>query len=172
MRNLIRGMVCLVFLVSIAASPAWAANHRIGGGLHYWRATDDIDVEGIDEDGWVYVLSYQYRPFPLVAAELDLEISDPGYGGADGRVYAPQAYVLVGLGLYAGLGVGTYFHDGEFDDLFYAARGGVSFPLLLPVVLLDLHVDYRFTEWKGISALADQVSTDVVTVGAQVRVSF
>jgi hypothetical protein len=145
---------------------------RIGVGAHYWRALDDIEIEDIEEDALAWVFAYQYRPAPLIGVEADLELLPDEFAGAEERVWAPQAYLIVGSVVYAGLGIGIYYTDGEWaDDPFYALRAGLDLELL-PGLHLDVQANYRFEEWKNLSEVADDVDTDSVTLGVGVRLSF
>lgn len=151
------------------AVPAAAAEHRLGAGFNYWRAIDDLSSD-IDDNGLALVFSYQYRPEGIFSIEGDLEYFESGFGGAQGAAYAPQVYVLVGSGLYAGVGVGITYSsdfDGNVSDPFYAARGGFEMALL-PGVHLDLNANYRFDAWDELGA----AGSDTIFLGAQVRFAF
>ena len=154
-------------------SCALAAEHRIGGGFNYWRTIDDIDLDffdDIDDDGLALIGSYQYVPAGIFRLEVALEYFDEGFGGSPDSAFSPQAYVLVGKGIYAGLGLGITYSNGFEDDLsdpFFAARGGFDMTLL-PGVHLDLNANYRFDAWSEL----DEASTDAIFLGAQVRVAF
>jgi hypothetical protein len=147
-------------------------HHRIGGGVHYWTALDDIDVDDVDESGFAYVISYQLRPASLIKFGVDLEILPEEFGGAPDPVYAPQAYVIIGAGIYAGLGIGGYYTDGEFaEDPFYTLRAGLDF-CILPKFYLDINVNYRFEEWDDIKTVDEDVSSDTLTLGAALRLEL
>lgn len=166
------GLFALPVLFSIA-SPAIAAEHRFGAGVHYWKTLDEIEDElpdfAVDEDGLTGVLSYQYVA-GLMRFELAAEYFESGFQGAEDWAVAPQAYILVGRGLYGGVGVGvTYadFDDGSWSDPYFIAKVGFDM-LLLPKIHLDINADYRFAEWEQI----DDYDTETITLGATVRVSF
>ena len=166
--------LAVAFIVAlVSSSPAQAAEHRVGGGFMYWKTIDSIDSDffgDIDDDGLSTVLSYQYRPDGLFSVEVDLEYFESGFGGAQEAAYSPQVYALVGKGFYAGLGVGfTYSDDfdGNYSDLFYAARGGFNMALL-PGVHLDLNANYRFDAWDELG----DAGSDTIFLGAQVRFAF
>ena len=83
----------------------------------------DVDISEIDEDGVSWLASYQYRPARALSFEADLEVFRKGFAGATENVYAPQAYLLIGSGLYAGVGTGIYYVDDDFADRpFYAGK--------------------------------------------------
>jgi len=161
-------------IVLTAAPAASAAEHRIGGGIHYWRTLDDLEDEGFDEleeDGTAYVLSYQFLPAGIFRFELGVEYFPKEFGGANEEVFSPQAFVLIGHGLYAGVGVGVLtsggFEGDEFSDPFYALRGGFELTLI-PRVHLDLNANYRADAWNEL----ENVEIETVTLGAQLRIGF
>jgi opacity protein-like surface antigen len=152
----------------LAAAPALAADHRIGLGVHHWQTVDDLadeGFEGLDDSGTSGILSYQYMPEGIFSFELDMEYFADGFGGSTEAAWSPQVYLLVGHGLYAGVGAGTVYSDGETSDPFYAAKVGVDFALI-PHLSVDVNANYRFNDWS----LIDEVDTDTVTFGAVLRV--
>lgn len=167
--------LCLIVLALAGSAPASAAEHRIGVGANYWRTVDDLVDDGfdVDEDGLAPYLTYQLVPAGLFRFELDLEYFESGFGGSPtaSEAISPQAFVLVGHGFYAGVGVGvTYSSDlpgDEISDPFYAARVGLEF-VLLPKVHLDVNANYR----AGTFDALDEASTDTITLGAAVRFGF
>jgi hypothetical protein len=162
--------LAVVVFLSSWASEARAEGQSIGGGVHYWIALDDIDVDDIDEDGVAWVISYQRQVSDLLTLELDVEILPDDFAGADGTVLAPQAYLLLGAAIYGGVGIGIYHADDEFaDDPFFVARAGIKLEIL-PDVMLDVSGNYRFTEWDD-SVTAD-IDTDTVTIAATARLAL
>jgi hypothetical protein len=155
------------------AWPAAAADHRIGGGFHYWKTIDDLEDEGfdeIDDSGLATVLSYQYVPGGLIKFELDLEYFEDGFGGSLEATYSPQAYIVVGSFVYGALGAGVLVSNGledEVSDPFFAAKLGIDM-LLLPKLHLDINANYRFDDWNQLN----EAETDTVTLAALVRISF
>ncbi len=163
----------LFFIALMLCQPAALAEteHRIGGGVHYWIALDDIDVDDIDENGLAFIGSYQYRPNHFFTIEADLELLEEGYAGSDEMVIMPQAYLLLGRGIYGGVGVGTFYTDGDFaDDPFFALRAGLDFEIL-PSIFLDIHANYRFENWDS-DEIKEDIDSDTITLGAIVRFSF
>lgn len=163
----------LVLALGLAPAQAFAADHFLGGGLEYWRTVDGLpgtgDVEGIEDDGSSWVLSYQYRPAGLFRFELDLEYFEDGFAGSTETAIAPQAFVLVGKGIYGGIGAGFTFSDGldnDVSDPFYMGRLGFEFSLLGPIKL-DLHATYRFDDWDQLEDI--DLDTDTYTFGAYIR---
>jgi opacity protein-like surface antigen len=159
-------LLALVILPALSAS-AFAADHRIGLGVHHWQTVDDLadeGFEGLDDSGTSGIVSYQYMPEGIFSFELDLEYFADGFGGSTESAYSPQAYLLVGHGLYAGVGVGNVISDGEKSDPFYAAKVGFDFAII-PRVSVDINANYRFDDW----GLIDEADTDTVTFGALLR---
>jgi hypothetical protein len=164
----------VVMLLMGMTSTGWAGGkHRLGGGVHYWQVVDDIDVDDIDEDGIAWVVSYQYKGGDWLGLIVDFEGLPDGFAGSDEDVYAPQAYLTVGSGLYGGIGIGWYYSDGDFaDDPFYAFRVGVE-AKVLPSLYLDINANYRINEWESsFSDLTDDIDEDTVTLGAALRLEL
>lgn len=165
--------VCVVALgAAWGGSPAAAAEHRIGVGLHYWQTVDDLVAgAGIEDDGVSLLVSYQYVPNrSLLRFELDLEYFDDGFGGSTQSAYAPVAYVVIGDKLYVAAGIGLTFSSGLADDPsdpFYSARFGYQFHLL-PGLLLDLNANYRTNAFEQL----DNFDTDTITLGVIARVKL
>lgn len=156
-------------LALLGAPSASAAEHRLGLGLLYFDATDDLGNGGLDinDDGTAWVLSYQYRPGGLLSFEFDLELAPDGYAGANDSTVSPVAWVLFGKGLYAGIGAGVSFSSDFQDDVsdpFFAARVGFNF-LLLPRTRLDVNVNYRASAFEDLGG----ADSDAITLGAIVR---
>ncbi len=155
----------------------WAVNaqaegNRIGAGIHYWRAIDDIDVDNVEEDGIAYVVTYQHLLGDLAKLQLDCEIFTDDFAGNTDTTYAPQGFLLIGSGLYGGLGAGINYSDGDWaDDPFYMLRVGFDLELL-PGIRLDLNGNYRFLDFDEIKDVDENVDTDVITLGAAVRFEF
>lgn len=172
MRTLTTLTLVLTLSLLAATSATAEIKHRFGVGAHYWTALDDIDVDDVKEDGFAYLVTYQLRPASLIKFGLDVEMLPEEFGGAEENVYAPQAYIILGNTIYAGLGIGTYFTDGEFaDDPFFNVRAGLDLRLL-PFIYLDINANYRFEEWDSIKNLDEDISSDTITLGAAVRIEL
>jgi len=169
-----RGMMIGLALVAASAMVAEAApRHRLGAGVHYWRAIEDIDVDDVDRSGFSTVFSYQYRPAMLLRFGAEFEMLPKKFGGADTRVYAPAAYVILGPRLvYAGLGIGSYYADGNFSSApFYNLRAGVEIPVFIRT-RIDINANYRFNNWNDIKKVEDRINTDTVTLGVGLRIDI
>ncbi len=161
-------------LVSMIGDHSTAkAEVRIGGGIHYWTALGDIEVDDvdIDESGTSFLGSIQWVPGGLFKLEGNLEYFTDGFGGGDSDAWAPQAFVLVGSGLYGGLGIGVTYNDelkGEnWSDPFYTARVGLDIEVL-PAIHLDVNANYLFNAFSEI----DGADEDSITLGAIARIAL
>jgi hypothetical protein len=171
MRRSIWTWVGLAVVVALAAAPASAAEHRFGGGIHYWRTLDDLEDDfELEDDGTAYVLSYQILPAGIFRFEGALEYFPEEFGGAEQEVYSPQVYLLVGHGLYLGVGTGVLYSSDLEDDVsdpFYAARAGFELTLI-PRVHLDINANYRAEAWSEL----EDADVETLTLGAQVRIGI
>lgn len=139
--------------------------HRLGFGVNYYTAIGDLP-EKIDRDGLSYLVSYQYAPSMIFKIEGALELF-PDLAGSGNPVLAPLVFATVGGLFYAGVGVGIYYHSGDFGDSpFYMLRAGVDFPIL-PRLFLDINANYRFNDWRTIE-WAD-VDRNTIRLGAALR---
>jgi hypothetical protein len=165
-------IVAGVLLVVAMGSADAQVEHRLGGGVHYWRAVGDVARAGfdIDRSGLAPVVSYQLLPRGILYFGLEVEYFPEGFGGATSSAFAPAAYVLVGRGLYAGAGIGvTVSSDfsGNVSDPFFPLRVGWNLELL-PRIILDINLNYRADAFASLEG----VSTNAITAGAIVRIAF
>jgi len=164
--------VAAVGLIVMAQGVRAESVHRIGVAANYWTMLEDIDLDNVDESGLSWMASYQYKPVALFKIEADLEVFPKGFQGIDDNAFAPQAYLIIGSGLYAGVGAGILYADGDFADKpFYALRAGVELELL-PKLYLDLNVIYRFQEWANLSTMKEDINEDTLMLGAALRLEF
>ncbi len=160
-------LISLLFLVCVNTQ-AYAGTHRLGGGVNYWVAVEDVDFENIDDNGLSYLVSYQYWP-SLIGLEADLEILPDKYGET---AFAPEVFILLGRSIYAGVGVGIEFRDSEFaEEPFFALRVGLNLELL-PAISLDIYGLYRFNDTAELDNLRENIDTDTVFLGAMVRLDL
>ena len=160
----------MALALGLAFSPARAADsaHRLGGGANYWTAIDDIDVDDVDEDGFSYFVSYQYRP-TLLGLEADVEFLPDRFGE---DAIAPAAYLVLGQAIYAAAGAGILHVDGKWaDDPFFALKAGLDLEFL-PHLFLDVSASYRFDPETELEDAIDAIDTDTVFLGAAVRLGF
>ena len=163
-------MLCV--LIALAASASFAGGTRIGAGAHYWKTLDKIELEEIEESGISWIASFQFGSSSLLKFQADVEIFPEKFAGFKEVAYAPQAFIILGRAIYGGAGIGTYYIDGEFADKpFYLLRAGLDLELM-PTLYLDLNANYRFEDWDKPEDIIEDIDTDVITLGAAVRIAF
>lgn len=155
------GALCMVGGYSTARAES---AHRLGGGVNYWVALDDIESD-VDEEGFSYLISYQYRP-ELLGLEADVEFLPDRFGE---DAIAPQAYLVVGKALYAAAGIGIIHQDSDWaDDPFYSFKVGLDLEILSGLYL-DLSANYRFESKSELESSDTDIDTDTVFLGAALR---
>jgi len=160
-------LTLLTLLLLLCCTPA-LADHRIGGGVNYWVAIDDIHVDDIDKNGLSYLASYQYRA-TLIGLQADVEFLPDLFGE---NAVAPAAYLLIGSAIYGAAGVGIVNYDGEWaDDPFFALKVGLDLEVL-PSIYLDISGSFRFSSKYDLGDAVDAIDTDTVFLGAAVRLGF
>ena len=161
--TIFRVVLVLFLLLAYPAANA-SAEHRLGGGVNYWVMLDDID-DGFDDKGLSYLVSYQYWA-GLLGVELDVELLPDRL---DETAVAPQAYLLVGKGIYGGAGIGIINSGGDFADKpFFALKAGVNLELL-PSTFVDISANYRFSDKEDLNDDNKNIDTDTVFLGAAFR---
>ena len=169
------GFVLLVSLLGclIWQTPALAADHSIGLGAHFFKTIDDLADDGfsnVEDDGYAYAVSWKIEPEGIFFLEIDAEYYPDGFAGSTEGTLLPSAFVGVGHGWYAAVGLGVAFSDGLSDDVsdpIWTGRVGFDWSVL-PGLSLDVNANYRagaFDELEG-------ASTDAITLGAMIRISF
>jgi hypothetical protein len=158
----------------LAASSSLAESRlTVGAGAHYWRTINEIgDERAFDDSGVAYMLSLQCLPARLLRFEGDVEIFPDGFAGSTDAAYAPQAFVIVGSTIFAGLGVGTVYSsqfESDFSEAFYVVRAGFALELL-PSIYLEINGNYHFVNWEDIDKLDDNLDGDTITLGAMLRI--
>jgi len=151
--------------------PLFAQNspHSIGFGAHYWQVIDDLDETGFDESGLAYIAAYRYDG-GLLAFHAELEIFPSDFGAVDEEVYSPQVIAILGDGIYAGLGAGILYSDGDFaEDPFFLLRAGLNVVAFGPVTL-DINANYVFTDFDNLSS--SDIDSNTITLGAMLRFNF
>lgn len=161
---------CLIVLSGLLAAPGQAAEKRLGFGVHYWQTVNNLSSKGfghLKDNGTSWLVSYQIAPRGLFTLEADLEYFNSGFGGSDSSTFSPQFFVLVGHGLYAGVGVGVNASSGfdnSFSDPFYMGRVGFNFEVI-PRLYVDVNANYQANAFNQLGS----TSTDAITLGAVVR---
>lgn len=167
-RNLLPFAFLTFFLLATFSVHA-ESTHSVGFGAHYWRVIDDIDDTDFDESGLSYILAYRYDG-GLLAFQAELEGFPSDFGTSTEAVYSPQLVAVIGDGLYAGIGAGILFSDGEFaDSPFFLLRAGFNIVAFGPFVL-DLNANYIFTNFDNLSS--SDIDSDTITLGAMLRYDF
>ncbi len=139
--------------------------HRIGLGVTYWKTLDNIDEE-FDNAGFTYTLGYQYAPLWYLKVGANLEYF-PDLAGSKNPVLAPEFLVTAGGLFYGGVGIGIYYHDGNWGSSpFYMLRAGLDIPVMKQL-FIDLNVNYRFNDWKTLEWT--DLGTDTIRLGMAVR---
>jgi hypothetical protein len=164
----VRAIVWLAVLpVLLLAAPTDAAGLRLGGGVHYLRTVGDIKDDADFDENSLGFLGSLMLPLPLVRVEGIVEWI-PDYGGQNSMIQ-PQAWALLGTGLYAGVGVGIGYSDGEWqENEFWALRAGLNLPL--GGLDLDGFATYRIQSTAELEGLGKK-DLDAVTFGAILRFS-
>jgi len=141
--------------------------HRIGGGVNYWVALEDLG-DDTDDSGFSYLVSYQYWS-GLWAIELTGELLPDRFGE---NAWAPEAYIIFGEGIYLAAGVGIINSDGDWASKpFYAFRGGFNFEVF-GNFYLDISANYRFNDTADLKDSNTTIDTDTVFLGASLRFAF
>lgn len=154
-------------VVGMLAGSSFAAENRAGAGVSYWQFLSTPGDDG-DESGLSFSASYQRRG-DLLGVELAAELFPYRL---DGDAWAPQAYLLVGSGLYAGIGVGIMSIDGKWADApFLALRTGLNFAIR-PNIFLDISASYRLSEKERLEDKGIDIDADTISLGAAIRFGF
>jgi hypothetical protein len=157
----------IVFISVILAPLASGAESNIGGGINYWHALEDIDLDEFDQNGASFFLSLQGRRGFLLGWEADIEIMPEGFMASPATSYSPQAYLVVGRRITGAVGIGWYYSDGNWaDQPFYILRVGIEY-LLIPGISVDIMMNYRFTDWGELEG--EDINTDTIMLGAAIR---
>jgi hypothetical protein len=95
--NVVRWM--LVALCSWAVSAQ--ADSSLGLGARYFQTVDSLD-KPFEESGLAPLISLKMELASLLHVQVDGVLYPDGYAGSDKDVFSPQAFLLLGSGLYAG----------------------------------------------------------------------
>ena len=172
MRKLVLAALAAM-LVAAEAKAAYGGDFEIGAGATYWYSIDEAKDKSFDRDGLGWMISSRFPLSRAFAIGIEVEQSPDNFVFLDERLYLPSAYAIIGDGIYGGLGIGTYYYDGDFyGDIWYALRAGFKVPLLGNGLVLDVNVNYRVEDWDGIKDARDEVDSDTLMVGAALRLVF
>lgn len=160
-------------LMAADAMAGYGGDFELGVGATYWYSIDEAKDKSFDRDGLGWLISSRFPLSKAFAIGIEVEQSPDNFVFLDERLYLPSAYALIGDGIYCGLGIGTYYYDGDFyGDVWYALRAGFKVPLVGRALVLDVNVNYRVEDWDGIKDADDDVDTDTLMVGAALRLVF
>lgn len=168
--RMLRRLSVVLLLAGLATAPARAAEKRLGFGVHYWESVSNLADKGfghLNDNGTSWLISYQLAPRGLFTLEADLEYFNGGFGGSDQSTFSPQFLMLVGHGLYAGVGIGVNASSGfdnTFSDPFYIGRLGFNFEVV-PRLYVDVNANYQNNAFNQLGS----TSTDAITLGAMLR---
>ncbi|MEX2606270.1 MAG: hypothetical protein WD708_02910 [Kiritimatiellia bacterium] len=144
------------------------STHSLGLGAHYWRVVDDLGSD-FDDSGVSYLAAYRYSG-GLVSIQPEVEVFPKEFGGGTAEFYSPQILAILGDWIYAGVGVGILYSDGDFaEDPFFMFRAGFNIIGIGPITL-DINANYIFTDWGDLSS--SDIDSDTITLGAMVRVKL
>lgn len=160
-------------IVAGVAVGANAMHIEVGVGANYWYSLDDAVDNSFDEDGLGWLVSTRFMFTDYLGLGFELERSPDNFIQFDEPMYSPSAWAILGNGLYAAIGIGTYYYDGDFySDCWYALRAGFKIPIFTDAIVLDINANYRCDSWKDIGDVKDEIDTDNVILGAALRLVF
>ena len=172
MRKLIIVALAATLFVTEAMA-AYGSGFEIGAGATYWYSIHEATDQKFDRDGLGWMISSRLPLSDFFAIGLEVEQSPKNFVFLEKHLYLPAAYAIIGNGIYAGLGVGTYYYDGDFyGDVWYALRAGFKVPLISDSLVLDVNVNYRAENWDDMKDITDKVDTDTLMIGAALRLVF
>ena len=164
--------VAIAAVMAVAVS-AHAKSFEIGAGATYWYSIDEAKDKSFDRDGLGYSASCEIYLTDYLALALEVERTPENFVFLEKELYLPAAYVVLGDGVYIGLGAGTYYYDSDFvDDYWYALRGGFKIPFFGGGLVLDVNVNYRSENWDDIKEVTEKVGSETLMVGAALRLAF
>jgi len=171
MRGRMGSLVLALLVLGVAPPVARAVN--FGGGLAYWYALGDIrdDHGALDVDGVNYFGTMQFPIAPLFKIEADLEYFPDGYAGFSNDTFVPQGFLLFGMGLYGGVGIGIPIGHKPADSPFLAGKAGLDL-MLFPSVHVDLSASYRFIKWQDAGTGHEDVDGDTLIFAAALRIGI
>ncbi len=173
MRKLIIAAVAAIILAHEAKAAYRSSGLELGAGATYWYSIDEAKDQSFDRDGLGWMISSRIPLSDFFAIGLEVEQSPDNFVFLPKHLYLPSAYAILGNGIYGGIGIGTYYYDGDFyGDVWYALRAGFKVPLLANGLVLDVNVNYRVENWDDIKDVGDKVDTDTLMIGAALRLVF
>ena len=173
MRKLVIAAVAAIVLAHEAKAAYRSSGLELGAGATYWYSIDEAKDQSFDRDGLGWMVSSRIPLSDFFAIGLEVEQSPDNFVFLDKHLYLPSAYAILGNGIYGGIGLGTYYYDGDFyGDLWYALRAGFKVPILANSLVLDVNVNYRVENWDDVKDAGELVDTDTLMIGAALRLVF
>jgi hypothetical protein len=164
-KQTMKNMFTLLAAFTLLTFGAAYAEDNLGVGVSFWSFSDVSEADVEDESGLSFTASYQ-RHGDLLGVELAAEIFPYRL---DGDAWAPQAYLLLGSDIYAGIGVGIMNVEGDWaDDPFFALKAGLNFELR-PDLFLDVSTGYRFAGKEELKDGITEIDSDTFHVGVALR---
>lgn len=169
-------IVLAAALAACLAAPATFAKSsggfELGVGANYWYSLKDAVHEDFDEDGLGWMISSRWMWTDYVGLGLELERSPKNFVELEKEMYAPSAHIILGSGLYIGLGVGCYYYDGDFyEDTWYNLRAGIKVEII-PHIIFDINANYRADSFSDIKGAKGDIDGETVTLGGAIRIGF
>lgn len=163
------------FLIALACVAALAiparADSSLGFGLRGFRTVDSLEKPFKDTGMGGYV-NWRSQWNDWFAGMVELDIYEDGFAGSRDEVLAPQAFLVVGDSLYAAVGGGILFSDGNLADApFLALRAGVQ-GALTTWFMFDVSLSYEYAQWDGVNEIDERFDSDTVVLGAGLRMLF
>ena len=172
MRKFIIAAIAATLFVAEALA-AYGGGFEIGAGATYWYSIHEATDQKFDRDGLGWMISSRLPLSEFFSIGLEIEQSPENFVFLEKHLYLPSAYAILGQGVYAGLGLGTYYYDGDFyGDVWYALRAGFKVPLISNSLVLDVNGNYRVENWDDMKDITDKVDTDTLMIGAALRLVF
>ena len=166
-------MAAALVLANIPSSATAGKSFELGAGANYWYSIDEAKDKEFDRDGLGWMISSRIFLADFFSIGLEVERAPENFVFLEKNLYMPAAYALLGNIIYAGLGVGNYYYDGDFySDVWYALRAGFKIPLITRSLVLDVNVNYRVEKWDDIKDAQDDIGGDTLMVGAALRLAF
>lgn len=164
-------MGLLSAMIVLPAMRASAADFEAGVGANYWYSLKDAVDKSFDEDGLGWMISTRWMWTRYLGLGFELERSPDNFVLLEKEMYAPSVHLVVGNGIYAGLGVGWYYYDGDFyQDEWYNVRAGLKLRFLDPFII-DINVNYRADAFDKVEEAKD-ADSESLTLGGAIRFAF
>ena len=144
------------------------AETSIGVGPRVYKTIDSLPKQ-FDESGLGGAIDVTVGLSEWLSGQVGLAVFGDGYAGSEEEVLSPQALLLVGQDLYAGVGVGILYSDADLaDSPFPIIRAGGKFGLTEGIDL-DLSLSYELGNWEGVNDFDEDEESDVLVAAFTLR---